>query len=181
MCYQMILLVKVKCYQTKQITMILLTQENNNCQYRTQKSTDIYPDTTATASTLHEATNTTSKDLSAVMPSSEDVGTKKGNNIMTSTTNKNNNEVSLDTTTEMLPDETMRPSNPLPDATIQNKLQTLENINSTTHERKETEQLDLDSQEPAKLLDIEWQEEITTDLKENTEIDKTREIVLILQ
>ena len=92
---------------------------------------------------------------------------------MTSTTNENNNEVSLDATTERLPDETTRPSNPLPDATVQNNLQTLENINSTTHEIKETEQLDLDSQESAKPLDIEWQEEITTDLKENTEIDKT--------
>ena len=83
-----------------------------------------------------------------------------------------------DATTEMLPDETMHPSNPLPDATAQNKLQTLENINSTTHESQETEQLDLDSQEPAKPLDIEWQEVITTDLKKNTEIDKMPEIVV---
>ena len=128
-------------------------------------STDVYPDTTATASTLCEATDTTNKDLSAEMPSSEDVRTKKGNNIMTSTTNENNNEVSLDATTEMLPDKTTHPSNPLPDTTVQNKLQTLENINSTTHESKETKQLDLDSQEPAKPLDIERQEEITTDLK----------------
>ena len=51
-------------------------------------STDIYPDTTATASTLREATDTTDKDLSAETPSCEDVGTKKGNNITTSTTNK---------------------------------------------------------------------------------------------
>ena len=136
-------------------------------------STDVYPDATANASTLHEATDTTNKDLSTEMPSSEDVGTKKGNNITTSTTNENNDEVSLDATTELLPDKTTRPSNPLPDATIQNNLQTLENINSTTHKSKETEQLDLDSQEPAKPLDIERQEEITTDLKENTEIDKT--------
>ena len=178
MCYQMILLVKVKCYQTKQITMILLTQENNNCQYQTQKSKDIYPDTTATASTLHEATNTTSKDLSAVMPSSEDVRTKKENYIMTSTTNENNNKVSLDAITEMLPDETTCPSNPLPDATMHKNLETPENIISTTHESKESEQLDLDSQELVKPLDTEQQEEITTDLKENTEIDTMQEIVV---
>ena len=57
-------------------------------------STDVYRDNTATASTLCEATDTTNKVLSAEMPSSEDVGTKKGNKITTSSTNENNNEVS---------------------------------------------------------------------------------------
>ena len=141
-------------------------------------STDIYLDTTATASTLCEATDTTSKDLSAKAPSSEDVRTKKGNNITKSTTNENNNEVSVDATTGMLPDETTHPSTPLPDTTLHNNLQTPENIISTPHKSKESEQLDLDSQEPVKLLDTEQQEEITTDLKENTEIDTTRETVI---
>ena len=43
-------------------------------------STDDYLDTTATASTLREATDVTSNDLSADTPSSKDVGTKIGNN-----------------------------------------------------------------------------------------------------
>ena len=129
---------------------VLSDETNNNDSVNTGEqqlsvmnttSTDIYPDTTVTASTLHEATDTTNIDLSAETPSSEDVGIKKGNNITTSTTKQNNNEVSLDATTEILPDETTHLSSPLPDATIQNKLQTFENINFTTHERKETEQL----------------------------------------
>ena len=136
-------------------------------------STDIYLDTTATASTLHEATDITSNDLSTKTPSSEDVGTKKGNNITKSTTNENNKEVSLDATTDMLPDETMRPPTPLPGATLHNNLQMPDNIISTTHESKESKPLDLDSHEPVKPLDTEWQEEITTDLKENIEIGTT--------
>ena len=141
-------------------------------------STDVYPDTTATASTLHKAIDITSNDLSAKTPSSEDVGTKKGNNITKSTTNKNNKEVSLDATTDMLPDKSPHPSTPLPDATLHNNLQTPENIISTTHESKESKHLDLDSHEPVKPLDTEWQDEITTDLKENTEIDTTQETVI---
>ena len=86
-------------------------------------STEVYPDTTATASTLHEATDITSNDLSAETPSSEDVGTQKGNNITNSTTNENIKEVSLDATIDMLPDETTCPSTPLPDATLHNNLQ----------------------------------------------------------
>ena len=154
------------------------TKNNESVNTREQQlsvtstvSTDTYPDTTATASTLHEATDTTNKDLTAEMPSNEDVGIKKGNNTTASTTIESDNEVSLDATTNILPDETIRPSIPLPDATVQTDLQTIENSNSTTHKNKETEQHDLDSQKPAKPLDIEWQVEITTDLKENIEID----------
>ena len=43
---------------------------------------------------------------------------------MTSTTNENNNDdVSLDATTEVLRDKTMHPPSPLPQATVQNRLQ----------------------------------------------------------
>ena len=141
-------------------------------------STDVYLDTTATASTLHEATDITSNDLSAETPSSEDVGTKKGNNITNSTTNENIKEVSLDATTDMLPDETTRPSSPLPDATLHTNLQMPENIISTTHESKESEHVDLDTNEPVKPLDTERQEELTRNLTENTEIDTTQENVI---
>ena len=75
-------------------------------------STYGYPDTTATASTLREATDVTSNDLSAETPSSKDVRTKLGNNITNTTINENFEEVSLDTTTAVLPDETARPLNP---------------------------------------------------------------------
>ena len=40
-------------------------------------STDVYPDTIATASALHEAMDTTNKDLSGEMPSSEDARINK--------------------------------------------------------------------------------------------------------
>ena len=105
--------------------------------------------------------------------SSEDVRTKKGNNITNSTTNENIKEVSLDATTDMLPDETTRPSTPLPDATLYKNLQTPENIISTTHESKEAEHVDLDTNELVKPLDTEWQEQLTTNLMENTEMDTT--------
>ena len=141
-------------------------------------STDVYPDTTATASTLHEATDITSNNLSAETLSSEDVGTKKENNITNSTTNENIMEVYLYATTDMLLDETMRPSSPLPDATLHTNLQMPENIISTTHESKESEHVDLDTNEPVKPLDTERQEELTTNLMENTEIDTTRENVI---
>ena len=81
-------------------------------------SMDGYPDTTATASTLHEATKVTGNDLSAKTPSSKDVGTKIGNNITNTTINENIKEVSLDATTAMLPDETARPLSPLPEANL---------------------------------------------------------------
>ena len=113
-------------------------------------STDDYPDTTATASTLREATDITSKDISADTPSSKDVGTKIRNNITNITINENIKEVSLDTTTAMLPDETTRPSTPLPEANLHKNLQTPENIASTTHESKESEHVDLDTNEPVK-------------------------------
>ena len=141
-------------------------------------STDIYPDTTATASALHEAIDVTSNDLSAETPSSKDVRTKKGNNITNSTMKENIKEVSLDATTEILPDETLCPSAPLPEANLHDNLQMPENIISTTHESKESEHVDLDTNEPVKPLDTERQEEITTDLMENTEIDTTRETVI---
>ena len=144
-------------------------------------STDDYPDTTATASTLREATDVTSNDLSADTPSSKDVGTKIGNNITNTTINENIKEVSLDPTTAMLPDETTHPPTPLPEANLHKNLQTPENIASTTHESKESEHVDLDTNEPVKLLDTELQEELTTDLTENTEIDTidtTRETVI---
>ena len=86
--------------------------------------------------------------------------------------------MSLDATTDMLPDKTTRPSTPLPDANLHNNKQTPENIISTTHESKESKHVDLDTNEPVKPLDTEWQEEITTDLMENTEIDTTRETVI---
>ena len=141
-------------------------------------SMDDYLDTTATASTLREATDVTSNDLSAETPSSKDVRTKIGNNITNSTINENIKEVSLDARTAMLPDETMHPSTPLPEANLHKNLQTPENIASTTHESKESEQVDLDTNEPVKLLDTERQEELTTDLTENTEIDTTQETVI---
>ena len=136
-------------------------------------STDGYPDTTATASTLCEATDVTSNDLSAKTPSSKDVGTKIGNNITNTTINENIKEVSLDKTTAMLPDET-----PPPEANLHKTLQMPENITSTTRESKESNQADLDTNEPVKPLDTEQQEEPTTDLMENTEINTTRETVI---
>ena len=141
-------------------------------------STDDYPDTTATASTLRKATDVTSNNLSANTPSSKDVRTKIGNNITNITINENIKEVSLDTTAAMLPDKTTHPSTPLPEANLHKNLQTPENIDSTTHESKESEHVDLDTNEPVKLLDTERQEELTTDLTENTEIDTTRETVI---
>ena len=136
-------------------------------------SMDGYPDTTATASTLREATDITSNDLSAETPSSKDVRTKLGNNITNTTINENFEEVSLDATTAVLPDETARPLTPLPEANLHKTLQMPENITSTTHESKESDQADLDTNEPIKPLDTELQEEPTTDLTENTEINTT--------
>ena len=141
-------------------------------------STDDYLDTSATASTLCEATDVTSNDLSANTPSSKDVGTKIGNNITNTTINENIKEMSLDATTAMIPDETTCPSTPLPEANLHKNLQTPENIASTTHESKESEHVDLDTNEPVKPLDTEWQEELIKDLMENTEIDTTRETVI---
>ena len=141
-------------------------------------SMDGYPDTTATASTLHEATNITSNDLSAETSSSKDVGTKLGNKITNTTINENIKEVSLDATTAVLPDRTARPLTPLPEANLHKTLQMPENITSTTHESKESDHADLDTNEPIKPLDTEQQEEPTTDLMENTEINTTRETVI---
>ena len=53
-----------------------------------------------------------------------------------------------------------------------------ENITSTTHESKESDQADLDMNEPIKPLDTERQEEPTIDLMENTEIKTIRETVI---
>ena len=136
-------------------------------------SMDDYPDTTVTASTLLEATDITSNDLSVETPSTKDVRTKNGNNLTNSTTNENIKEVSLDATADMLPDKTTRPSTMLQEANLNNNLQTPENIISTTHESKESKHTDLDINEPVKSLDTERQEEITTDQTENTEIDTT--------
>ena len=71
-------------------------------------STDGYPDTTATASTLHEATDITSNDLSAETPSSKDVRTKL----------ENLEEMSHGETTAVLPDENAHPLTPLPEANL---------------------------------------------------------------
>ena len=141
-------------------------------------STDGYPDTTATASTLREATDVTSNDLSAEIPSIKVVGTKLENNITNTTINENFEEVSPGTTTAVLPDETASPLTLLPEANLHKTLQMPENITSTTHESKESDQADLDTNEPIKLLDTERQEEPTTDLTENTEINTTQETVI---
>ena len=141
-------------------------------------SMDGYPDTTATASTLREATDVTSNDLSAKTPSSKDVGTKLENNITNTAINENLEEVSLGATTAVLLDETAHPLTLLPEANLHKTLQMPENITSTSRESKESDQADLDTNEPIKPLDTEQQEEPTTDLAENTEINTTRETVI---
>ena len=123
----------------------VLSDETNNNKHLLSvlntTSTDMYPDTTATASTLHEPTDTPNEDISAKTLSSEDVDIKTKNNV----TNKINNDVSLDATTEVLPDETMCPSSPLPEATMQNS-------NSNTNVRQESVQMELDSQDSTKQM-----------------------------
>ena len=141
-------------------------------------STDGYPDTTATASTLCEATNVTSNDLSAKTPSNKDVRTKLKNNTMNIPIDENLEEVSHGATTAVLPDETARPLTLLPEANLHMTLQMPENITSTTHESKESNQADLDMREPIKPLDTEQKEEPITDLAENTKINTTQETVI---
>ena len=53
-----------------------------------------------------------------------------------------------------------------------------ENITSTTYESKESDQADFDTKEPIKPLDTERQEELFTDLVENTKRNTTRETVI---
>ena len=53
-----------------------------------------------------------------------------------------------------------------------------ENITSTTYESKESDQADFDTKEPIKPLDTERQEELFTDLVENTKTNTTRETVI---
>ena len=56
--------------------------------------------------------------------------------------------MSLDATTAVLLDGTARPLTPLPEANLHKTLQMPENITSTTHESKESDQADLDTNEP---------------------------------
>ena len=81
-------------------------------------------------------------------PASKDVGTKLENNITNTTINENFEDVSLGATTAVLPDKTARPLNPLPESNLHKTLQMPENITSTTHESKESDQADLDMNEP---------------------------------
>ena len=141
-------------------------------------STDGYPATTATASTLREATDVTSNNLSAETPSSKDDGTKLENNITNTTINENLEEMSHGTTTAVLPDETACPLTLLPEVNQHTTLQMPENITSTTHESKESDHADLDMKEPIKPVDTEWQEEPFSDLAENTKTNRTQETVI---
>ena len=141
-------------------------------------STDGYPDTAATASSLSEATDITSNDLSADTPSNNAIGTKLENNTTNTTINEKLEGMSHGTTTAVLPDETARPLILLPEANLHTTLQMLENTTSTTHESNESDQADLDTKKPIRRVDAKWQEEPITELAENTETDTTRETVI---
>ena len=69
-------------------------------------STDSYPDTAATASSLREATDINSNDLSADTPSNNAIGTKLENNTTNTTINEKLEGMSHGATTAVLPDET---------------------------------------------------------------------------
>ena len=122
-------------------------------------STDSYPDTTATAATLCEATDVTSNNLSAETPSNKDVGTKLKNNTMNIPMDENFEEVPHGAKTAVLPDKTARPLTLLPEVNLHITQPMPENITSSIHESKESDQADLDMKEPIKPLDTEWQEE----------------------
>ena len=104
--------------------------------------------------------------------------TKLENNTTNILIDENFKEVSHGTTTAVLPDETARPLTLLPEANLHITQQMPENITSSTHESKESDQADLDMKEPIKPLDTEWQEEPITDIAENTEINTTPETVI---
>ena len=69
-------------------------------------STDGYPDTTGTASTLHEATDITSSDPASDTPSNNTNGTKLENKTTSTTINENLDEMFHGATSAVLPDET---------------------------------------------------------------------------
>ena len=69
-------------------------------------STDGYPDTTGTASTLREATDVTSSNPASDTPSNNASGTKLENKTTNTTINENLEEMSHGTTSAVLPDET---------------------------------------------------------------------------
>ena len=69
-------------------------------------STDGYPDTTGTASTLHEATDVTSNDPASDTPSNNTNGNKLENKTTDTTINENHEEMSHGATSAVLPDET---------------------------------------------------------------------------
>ena len=120
-------------------------------------STDSYPDTTRTTSTLLEATDVTSSDPASDTPSNNAHGTKLGNKTTSTTINENLEEMSHGATSAVLPDETARPLTLLPETNLHMTLQMPENINSSTHESNESCQ---------------------ADLAENTETNTTRETVI---
>ena len=141
-------------------------------------STDGYPDTTGTASTLREATDVTSNDPASDTPSNNANGNKLENKTTDTTINENHEEMSHRTTSAVLPDETARPLTLLPETNLHTTLQMPETINSTTHESNESGQAEPDIKEPIKLVDAEWQKEPTSALAENTETNTTRETVI---
>ena len=102
-------------------------------------STDVYPDTTATTTPLREETDTPNEDI----PTANEVVTNKtGKNR----TDESKSDVFLVKRKEDLPDGMKCPSGPLPEATIKNTTSNLD-------ERRDSIQVEVDSQDSSNSYD----------------------------